>query len=77
MTERLNVSFEEGIAARVRACGSRYKGGASGYLTKLVKDDVLREAGQSMARWYARNPTAAEDALEENAAALDEIDEAR
>jgi hypothetical protein len=49
-----------------------YAWGASGYLERLVRADALREAANSMARWYAANPTYVEDSLAETAAALDE-----
>ncbi len=73
--ERLTVSFEPGIAQRVRQCGARRQGGASAYLAKLVRDDELREAGERMAAWYATHPTYVEDALTETGAALDEATE--
>ncbi|MEQ3549669.1 hypothetical protein WIS52_04210 [Pseudonocardia nematodicida] len=69
MSERLTVSFDSRIAARVRACAATTRGGASGYLARLVADDQLREAGESMARWYAANPTFLEDAVSEREAA--------
>jgi hypothetical protein len=58
--------------ARVRQCGARTRGGASGYLERLVRRDALREAVSSAADWYARNPGYAEDAIAENEAALGE-----
>jgi hypothetical protein len=71
MTERLTVSFDERVAARVRRCSAR-NGSASAYLAKLVRDDELREAGHQLAVWYATHPTFAEDSLAEMTAALDE-----
>lgn len=70
--ERLTISLDQSVAARVRQCGARTRGGASGYLERLVRADALRDAADSMARWYAVNPTYAEDSLAETAAALDE-----
>ncbi len=70
--ERLTISLDQPVAARVRQCGARTRGGASGYLERLVRADALREAANSMARWYAANPTYVEDSLAETAAALDE-----
>ncbi len=70
--ERLTISLDQRVAARVRQCGARTRGGASGYLERLVQADALREAANSMARWYAANPTSVEDSLAETAAALGE-----
>lgn len=70
--ERLTISLDQPVAARVRQCGARTRGGASGYLERLVRADALREAANSMARWYAAHPTYVEDSLAETAAALGE-----
>ena len=70
--ERLTVSLETGVAARVRQCGAGTRGGASGYLERLVRRDALREAVSSAADWYERHPSYAEDAIAENQAALSE-----
>ncbi len=70
--ERLTISLDQPVAARVRQYGARTRGGASGYLERLVRADALREAANSLARWYAANPTAVQDSLAETAAALDE-----
>jgi len=70
--ERVTVSFDPTIAARVRRCGAHRPGGASAYLAKLVRDDELREAGELMAAWYAARPSYVDDALAETASALDE-----
>lgn len=70
--ERLTISLDQPIAARVRQCGAQTRGGASGYLERLVRADALREAADSMARWYAAHPTYVEDSLAETAAAVDE-----
>ncbi|QJY51221.1 hypothetical protein [Pseudonocardia broussonetiae] len=51
--ERVTVSFEPAIAQRVRQCGSRVRGGQSGYLARLVQQDAVREAGEALALWYA------------------------
>jgi hypothetical protein len=70
--ERVTVSFEPAVAQRVRQCGSQARGGASGYLARLVQQDALREAAEQHARWYAANPSFAEDAAAEREAAVDE-----
>ena len=70
--ERITVSLESGVAARVRQCGATSRGGASGYLERLVRQDELREAGEAMARWYAANPQYLGDAEAERIAAADE-----
>lgn len=73
--ERLTVSLDAGVAARVRQCGARSRGGASGYLEQLVREDQMREGVQAMARWYAQHPGYAEDAEAERTAAADELGE--
>lgn len=54
--ERLTISVDGAVAARVRQCGARRGiGGASGYLERLVRQDEIREAAEAMSRWYARH----------------------
>ncbi len=69
--ERLTVSLDVAAAARVRQCGARTRGGASGYLERLVRQDELRDAVREHGRWFQTNPDYTEQALEEAAAALD------
>jgi hypothetical protein len=69
---RLTVSMEPQIAARVRQCGARIRGGASAYLEHLVRQDALREAAASAASWYAAHPAYANDSEAEAMAALDD-----
>jgi hypothetical protein len=59
--ERLTISLDGRAAARVRQCGARARGGASGYLERLIREDELREAVESAARWYAARPDAARE----------------
>ena len=73
--ERITVSLDAGVAARVRQCGATSRGGASGYLERLVRQDELGEAVDAMASWYARHPGYAEDSEAERTAALDELGE--
>ena len=73
--ERITVSLDSGIAARVRQCGAQSRGGASGYLERLVRQDQVAEGVDAMARWYARNPSFAEDAEAERIAAAEELGE--
>jgi hypothetical protein len=70
--ERMTVSFDSAIAARVRRCGARSRGGASGYLERLVRQDALREAAEEHARWFAANSTWLTDAEAEREAAASE-----
>ncbi len=70
--ERLTVSMEPQTAARVRQCGARTRGGASGYLERLVRQDALREAAEAASAWYAAHPSYADDSETETSAALDE-----
>ena len=71
--ERITISLDAGVAARVRQCGATSRGGVSGYLERLVRQDELREGVDAMARWYARHPGYADDAEAERAAAADEL----
>ena len=70
--ERITVSLDGQEAAHVRQCASRFRGGASGYLERLVRDDRLREDVDALVRWYAANPGYAEDAEAERIAAAEE-----
>jgi hypothetical protein len=69
MTERLTFSFDDQTAGRVRQCAAHTRGGASAYVARLIKQDQLREAGESMARWYSAHPTFVEDQSAERDAA--------
>ena len=71
MTERMTVSLDESVARRVRQCGARTKGGASGYLERLVRQDELREALRAHGQWFAQHPGYESDAQAEAAAAHD------
>ncbi len=71
--ERITISLDAGVAARVRQCGAAARGGVSGYLERLVRQDELRAGVDAMARWYARHPGYAEGAEAERAAAADEL----
>jgi hypothetical protein len=68
--EWLTISLDGRAAARVRQCGSRSRGGASGYLERLVREDEMREAVAAAGRWYAERPDQTEaDEAERIAAA--------
>ncbi|MDL5156167.1 hypothetical protein [Actinomycetospora termitidis] len=69
MTERITVSFDEAVARRVRQCGEKARGGASGYLERLVRQDELREALKAHGRWFAAHPAYESDAHDEADAA--------
>lgn len=73
--ERITVSLDSGVAARVRQCGATSRGGASGYLERLVRQDETREAVDAMARWYAQHPEYLEDTEAERIAAAEELGE--
>lgn len=74
--ERITVSLDAAVADRVRLCGARFRGGASGYLERLVRQDELREGVEQMSRWYRQNPGYAEDAEAERLAGAAELGEA-
>jgi hypothetical protein len=73
MKERVTISLDASVAARVRQCGARTRGGASAYVERLVRQDAMREAAASAASWYARHPDYAEHSIREAEAARDEI----
>lgn len=73
--ERITVSLDSAVADRVRRCGAMSRGGASGYLERLVREDELREGVDALARWYARHPGYAEDSEAERLAATEELGE--
>lgn len=72
MKERVTVSLDGSVAARVRQCGARTRGGASAYVERLVRHDAMREAAASAAAWYAAHPGYAERSGEEAELGLDE-----
>jgi hypothetical protein len=71
MSERITVSFDAAVARRVRQRGEQTRGGASGYLERLVRQDELREALTAHGRWFAAHPGYEVDAQDEAAAARD------
>jgi len=70
--ERITVSLDVVTATRVRQCGARSRGGASGYLERLVRQDALREAAEQHAQWFAAHPSWLDDAEAERDAAAAE-----
>ncbi len=74
--ERLTISVDRAVAARVRQCGARRgSGGASGYLERLVRQDELREAVDALGRWYGEHPDVADADEAERVAAAEELGE--
>lgn len=71
MSERITVSLDPSVARRVRQCGARTRGGASGYLERLVRQDELREALRAHGRWFTEHPGYEADARAEADAAHD------
>ena len=70
--ERLTISLDGRAAARVRQCAAHSRGGASGYLERLIREDEMREAVAAAARWYAANPGYADADEAERIAAAEE-----
>jgi hypothetical protein len=66
--ERVTVSLDQRAAARVRQCAAGTRGGASGYIERLIRDDEMRDAVADAAAWYGAHPDA------ERAAELDAIE---
>ena len=74
--ERITISVDPGVAARVRRCGARSgPGGASSYLERLVRQDETREAAEALARWYAQHPERIDVEEAERIAAAEELGE--
>ena len=73
--ERITVSLDSAVAARVRQCAATSRGGASGYLERLVQEDALRDGVDAMARWYASRSTFVEHAEAERVAIAEELGE--
>lgn len=59
----------------MRKCGASDRGGASGHLGRLVRQDQTREAVDAMARWYAAHPAHLEADQAERIAAAEELGE--
>lgn len=70
--ERVSVSLDPTAAARVRQCGARHRGGASGYVERLVRQDAMREALEQGAAWFAEHPDYLADAEAERLAAAEQ-----
>lgn len=74
--ERLTISVDRAVAARVRQCAARHgTGGASGYLERLVRQDEVREAAEAMSRWYAERPELVDIDEQERIATAEELGE--
>lgn len=73
--ERMSISVGPEVAARVRQCGHHDRGGASGYIERLVRQDAVREGVAAMARWHATRPEQLEQAEAERLAVAEELGE--
>jgi hypothetical protein len=73
MKERVTISLDSSVAARVRQCGTRTRGGASAYVESLVCRDAMREATAAAVAWYTAHPGYAEHSTEEIEASSAEI----
>lgn len=74
--ERMTISLDGRAAARVRQCAALSRGGASGYLERLIREDEMREAVAAAGRWYALHAGEVEEADEaERIAAAEELGE--
>ena len=67
--ERATFSLDGTTLARIRQCGASNRGGASGYIERLVHDDAMRFAVAQLEQFHQDNPAYAEDSLAEQAAA--------
>ncbi|WP_232668034.1 hypothetical protein [Pseudonocardia sp. TRM90224] len=66
---RATFSLDSDTNARIRQCGSRHRGGASGYIAELVRKDQMREAVAQLEQFHRANPSYAEDSEAELTAA--------
>jgi len=73
--ERLTISLDGRGAARVRQCASVSRGGASGYLERLIREDEMREAVAAAGRWFASNAEHVEADESERVAVAEELGE--
>jgi hypothetical protein len=73
--ERMTISLEGRAAARVRQCAAQSRGGASGYLERLIREDEMREAVAAAGRWYAVHSGEVEADEAERVAAAEELGE--
>ena len=73
--ERLTISLDGRAAARVRQCAAASRGGASGYLERLIREDEMREAVAAAGRWFAANTEHAEADESERVAVAEELGE--
>ena len=67
--ERHTFSLDGTTVARIRQCAASNRGGASGYIERLVRDDAMRAAVAQLEQFHHDNPAYAEDSLSEQAAA--------
>ncbi len=73
--ERLTISLDGRAAARVRQCAAASRGGASGYLERLIREDEMREAVAAAGRWFAANAEHVEADESERVAVAEELGE--
>jgi hypothetical protein len=73
--ERLTISLDSRAAARVRQCAAAARGGASGYLERLIREDEMREAVAAAGRWFAANAEHVEADESERVAVAEELGE--
>jgi len=67
--ERATFSLDPSTVARIRQCAARNRGGASGYIEQLVREDAMRDAVAQLERFHREHPTYAEESLAERDAA--------
>ncbi|ODU05236.1 MAG: hypothetical protein ABS81_08205 [Pseudonocardia sp. SCN 72-86] len=67
--ERATFSLDGTTIGRIRQCAATSRGGASGYIERLVREDAMRDAVAKLEQFHQDNPSYAEDALAEIAAA--------
>jgi hypothetical protein len=56
MRERITITLDHAIAARVKRAAASSPGGVSGYIERVIDEHERRAVVRSTARWYAANP---------------------
>lgn len=67
--ERVTFSLDGTIVARIRHCAASNRGGASGYIERLVREDAMRDAVAQLEQFHTEHLTYAEDSIAERDAA--------
>lgn len=67
--ERATFSLDGTTLTRIRQCAAANRGGASGYIERLVREDAMRAAVAQLEQFHRDNPRYAEESIAEGRAA--------